>query len=285
MSSERPDLGRQPDAGTRRRGDAARGHKGMFRVKIRLFIYLALTLSLSGQTPAQRNADVQEFAARLAKAHRAWGPALNSPNVSLSVREIPVPGAGHAIKYRVHAIGLPADSEYALLTWPITQPDPIEASGAVTLDDTGLVICAGTEGACGTPEKPNDPVDFVLSPVRGEPFRVALISLDDESIKAFLKVVPIPNASRDKECVLDSVLLMPGGAAVAIEGAGFEPGAEVTMETRSGSEHYTEKAKAGADGKYFSVILPYRKGEQRGTTNVNLKSAQCSPALSFDWGR
>jgi len=37
------------DSPTRGHGDAARGHKGMFRVKIRLFIYLALALSLLGQ--------------------------------------------------------------------------------------------------------------------------------------------------------------------------------------------------------------------------------------------
>jgi hypothetical protein len=72
---------------------------------------------------------------------------------------------------------------------------------------------------------------------------------------------------------------------VAIEGSGFAPSAELSIETNSGDEHHAGKAKAEADGTYFSVVLPYRTGVKNGTTQVKFKSPACTPVLSFNWGK
>jgi hypothetical protein len=237
-------------------------------------------ISLFGQNFGE---NAQQMAAGLAKMHRAWGPGLNSPNASLSVVE--VKREGRTIQYRLYAFGLPRPGNYVVVEWPVTQAKPSENLRGVTLDASGMAICAGSPGACGTPSKPNDPIDFIITRIPGEPFRLGLISSTDPKTKAFLNMVPIPNESTDEQCRIDSVLLTPGGEAVAIEGSGFAPSAELSIETSSGNEHHTGKATAEADGTYFSVVLPYRAGVQNGTTQVKFKSPACTPVLSFSWGK
>lgn len=170
------------------------------------------------------------------------------------------------------------------MEWPVTQPGPSESLKGVTLDDTGMAICAGTPGTCGTPDKPNDPIDLILTPIPGEPTRLGLVSADQKD-RVFLKIVPVPNEAVDKQCHIESVLLTPGAEAVAIEAKGFRPNADLTIETSSGGEHAQGKAKAGEDGTYFTVALPYRTGIRHGTTSIKLKSAACNPSLTFNWGK
>lgn len=228
-------------------------------------------------------AKTTEAAARLAKMHDAWGPGLNSPNASISLKEIS--RAGGVVKYRLYAKGLPRERKYALIAWPVTSLAPTENMQGVTLDDSGQAVCAGKPGTCGTPETLDDPIDLALLPVKGEPFRVALVSSGEEKLKAFLKIVPIPNEATDGGCVLEAVLLMPGAEAVEIEGRGFQPNAAIAVESNSAGEHHNGKAKADADGVYRTLFLPYVKGQERGTTHVRIKAARCSPAVTFDWGK
>jgi len=208
---------------------------------------------------------------------------MNSPNASISLEE--VMRSGGIVKYRLHASGLPHDNRYSLLSWPVTQKGPSEALTGVTLAESGLAICAGLPETCGTPDKPNDPIELTLSPAKSEPLRVALVSTGEQKSRAFLKIVPIPNEANDKACRIESVLLTPGGELVAIQANGFQPNAELTVDTDSGDERQGGKGKAEADGTYFAVVMPYKKGAQRGTTNLRIKSAACSPALTFNWGK
>ena len=226
---------------------------------------------------------IQDLARRIASQHHAWGPALNKPNTSLSLKE--TARSGPTISYQLYASGLPHNRHYLLLSWPVTQKEPSVVLHGVTLDDNGLAVCAGKPDTCGSPDKLNDPIDLKLNPAKGEPFRVALICSDDRNVKAFAKTVPLPNQSIDKGCSIQSVLLTPRAEEVAIEGTGFEPSADLTFESSSSGERHSVRAKADADGNYFSVMLPYRQGEQHGTTQVTIKSSACSPVLTFTWGR
>jgi hypothetical protein len=184
----------------------------------------------------------------------------------------------------MYATGLPREGTYTLLTWPVTQRGPSELLRGITFDESDLAVCAGTPGTCGSPDRPNDPIDVVLKPVSGEPSRLALISAD-QSIKIFAKIVPIPLRGEDKGCTVEAVLLTPGAEIVFIEGTGFPPNSEVVMDSESEGERHGAKAKADANGRYVSAILPYKQGLVRGTAKVSLRSAACSPGLSFPWGR
>lgn len=154
----------------------------------------------------------------------------------------------------------------------------------VTLDASGLAICTGARGDCGSLDKPNDPIDLKVQPTAGEPFRVALISSTDPKLRAFVKIVPNPNQVVDKGCSLQSVLLLPGAAEVLVEGSGFAANTDLSIELNSLGERHKQKVKADAEGVYSTVLLPFAPGRTSGDTEVSMKSAACNPVLTFHWG-
>ncbi len=245
------------------------------------FIVLASIAPPAWGQGAAVPAGTEDAVSRLVKAHQAWGPAASTPNTSLTLKEASREGA--IVRIRMYATGLPKEGTYTLMTWPVTQRGPVESLRGVTFNESGLAVCAGTPGTCAG-DKPNDPIDVALRPIPGEPSRLALISAD-QSIKIFAKIVPNPLKGEDKGCSVEAVLLTPGSELVLIEGTGFPPNSDIVLDSESEGERHGGKAKTDADGRYVSGILPYKQGVARGTAKVNLKSAGCSPSVSFPWGK
>ena len=138
--------------------------------------------------PASSPSRDQGLIDNLVKMHEAWGPKASTPNTLLRIVETRV---GQVNKFRLIADGVPRDAVYTLVTWPVTQKGPSEALKGVTVDASGLAICAGTAGTCGSAEKLNDPIDLVLQSVPGEPVRLGLVSADGAT-KVFAKLIHIP---------------------------------------------------------------------------------------------
>jgi len=250
---------------------------------LRFIILGSIVLPAFGQgTAAPSTAGGEEIATRLVKMHEAWGPKASTPTMSLSLKE--ASREGPVIKLRMYATGLPKEGIYTLVTWPVTARGPSASLRGITFDESGLAVCAGTPGTCGTPDKPNDPIDLNFKPVPGEPSRVALVSAD-QAVKVFAKIVPMPLRGEDKGCNVEAVLLMPGAEVVLIEGSGFPPNSDVVFDSESEGERHGGKAKTDENGRYSSAILPYKQGLARGVAKVSLKSAGCSPSVSFPWGR
>lgn len=111
-------------------------------------------------------------AENLVRMHEAWGSKASTPGASLVIKEST--RSGQIIKFRLIADGIPKAGVYSLLAWPVTQKGASEVLKGVTLDTTGLAICAGTSGACGSADKPDDPIDISLRPVPGEQPRPGL---------------------------------------------------------------------------------------------------------------
>jgi hypothetical protein len=227
------------------------------------------------------NAKTREAVSNLVSMHDAWGPKASTPNTRLAIKESA--RAGQLIKFRLYAEGVAKDGIYSIVTWSVTQKSPSQTLAGVTLDASGLAICAGTPGTCGG-DKPNDPIDLTVQPVPGEPLRLGLVS-QDGATKVFAKVVPIPLRGEDRGCAVEGVLLTPGAELVLIEGSGFPANGEVEMDSDSEGERHGERKKADADGRYVSAMLPYKLGASRGTLKVSLKSAGCSPSVKVPWGR
>ena len=246
----------------------------------RFIVLASIALPALGQGTAAP-ASTEDAVNRLVKAHQAWGPAASTPNTSLTLKE--ASREGPVIRIRMYATGLPKEGTYTLMTWPVTQRGPGESLRGVTFDESGLAVCAGTPGTCGG-NKPNDPIDLALRPVPGEPARFGLVSMDG-SIKVFAKIVPLPLKGEDKGCSVEAVLLTPGSELVLIEGTGFPPNSDIVLDSESEGERHGGKAKTDAEGRYATGILPYKQGVARGKTTVNLKSAGCSPSVSFPWGK
>ena len=105
--------------------------------------------------------------------------------------------SGQVFKYRLVAGGVPKDGHYSIVAWPITQMGPSEVLTGVRLDSSGLAICAGTPGTCGSTDMPNDPIDLVFQPTPGEPIRLGLVSAD-RAAKVAASLVPIPLRGEDR---------------------------------------------------------------------------------------
>jgi len=216
------------------------------------------------------------------RLHQAWGPQGSTPNTSLVVKESA--RSGQVIKFRLIADGLPKGGVYTLLQWPVTQKGPSEVLRGVTLDASGLAICAGAANTCGSADKPNDPIDVNLRPIPGEPVRLGLVSADGAT-RVLVKFVPIPLRGEDRGCSVDATLLTPGAELVLIEGSGFPSNGEVTMDSDSAGERRSAKGKADADGRYMTALLPYKEGVPGGLLKVNLKAPKCTPSVNVPWGR
>jgi hypothetical protein len=214
--------------------------------------------------------------------HEAWGPKASTPHASLAVQESG--RSGQVIKFRLVADGVPKESIYSLVQWPVTQKGPSAVLNGVTLDASGLAVCAGRPGTCGTADKPDDPIDLVSRPVPGEPVRFGLISADGAT-KVFAKVVPVPLRGEDQGCSVEATLLTPGAELVLIAGSGFPSNSEIRMDSKSDDERHGGKGKTDADGRYMSSLLPYRQGLASGKTEVTLKAGKCAPSVSVPWGR
>jgi hypothetical protein len=244
-------------------------------------IVLPLALLGAQSVCGQANANAQEAATNLVKMHNAWGPSASSPNASLTIQESS--RSGRTIKFRLSAEGVAKDAIYSIVAWPVTQKQPVEVQQGVTLDASGLAICAGTPTTCRG-DKPNDPIDLVFQPAPGEPLRLGLVSAGG-AIKVFAKIVPVPLRGEDRGCTVEGALLTPGSELVLIEGSGFPPNSVLTMDSDSEGERHSQKSKADAGGRYASAMLPYKQGVAGGTLKVDLKSAECSPSVRIPWGR
>jgi hypothetical protein len=226
-------------------------------------------------------AQVRELAAGMVKAHRGWGPGLNAPGAALTLEE--TSHEGGVVVYTLYASGLPRDRIYTLIQWPVTSLKPVVALSGVTFDRLGRAICAGKPDTCGDPAKPDDPIDLTSSPAKGEPFRFEVVAEDDETLRAFVKIVPLPIVAEDKGCRLEAVLLMPRAALVLLQATNFPPDVDIAMTSDSEGEVHKTRPRTDAKGAYVSAIMPAKAHLMNGTVKIHIKGPSCDPQISVPW--
>ncbi len=150
----------------------------------------------------------------------------------------------------------------------------------VTLNDSGMAICAGIPGTCKG-SAPNSPIDMQFSPVKSEPIRIALVSDDEKHLRAVINFVPIPNRVTDKNCSLEETMLAPNSALIALQGAGYEPNADIQFLSESDGEHHDGQIKSDSDGNFYFAMGLGVKGKEKGVTKVNVVSHGCSLSLAI----
>jgi hypothetical protein len=222
-------------------------------------LLLASTMAIAFPLLAQNNAP--DAATNLTRMHEAWGEKATTPNTSLTIKE--TSRSGNTVRFRLYATGVPKDSVFTLVAWPVTQRGPSESLKGVTFDEKGLAICAGRPGTCGTPDNPNDPIDLPFNPAPGEPLRLGLIS-SDGATKLFAKLVAVPIRGEDRGCRVDATLLTPGAELILLEGSGFPAGGEITIQSNSEGERHDGKGTADSTGRYISAFCPLSRDWQAG---------------------
>jgi hypothetical protein len=244
---------------------------------------VAQTVQKSSPSDQDLTAEQTSMAVKLANLQKNFGPKMNSPGVDLSLREISRWRASDRtlVKYELYAKGLPNELVYSLLRVQISGKILKQMDG-VTINSDGRAICAGRKGTCSG-STPNSPIELMFFAGKSEPMRLALAN-DDSHVRGFVQVIPFPNSVTDKGCSLQSILGTPKGELTYIQGSGFEPNEELTMNSESYGEKNNGVAKAEADGSYFAAALPNVLGKTSGTTVWSVKGKNCNPKLSFSWG-
>lgn len=251
----------------------------MERPAIGVFALLTLATAAFCQIS---EADAPAMMAQLAKKNQAWNQKLNGPGLSLSLVE--VARDSHRIRYELHTAGFPPNRKYTIVQWPANRLQPQDGMKGVTLDATGRAICAGTPGMCSG-RSPNSPIQLQFSPFKTEPIRIALVSDDDQHLRAVVNFVPISNRVTDKGCSLESVMLAPNSSLVALQGSGFKPAAKLTLLSESEGERHDGPLNADADGNLYFAMGQGVKGKEQGTTKLTVSSSECSLSLTLRWGK
>lgn len=255
-----------------------------FAILLLSILASAQTVQKSSPTDQDLTAEQKALVVKLANLQKNFGKKMNSPGVDLSLKEISRWRASDRtlVKYELYATGLPKDLTYSLLRIQISGKILKQMDG-VTLDSDGRAICAGRKGTCSG-STPNSPIDLVFFAGKSEPMRLSLVSNDDSHVKGFVQVIPFPTSVTDKGCKLESIIGTPKGEVTYIQGGGFEPNEELTMEGESSGEKNHGVAKAEVDGSYFAAAMPNVLGKTAGTTTWSVKGKSCNPTLTFSWG-
>jgi len=245
-----------------------------------LLLFGMLSFAFGQAAPVDMEKNARNAAQALLNAHQAWGKKLTTPGASIQAKE--VEREGSMVKYHLFVSGLPSDALYTVLSWPVTQPQPMRSIEGVSIGKDGIVMCAGrTEEQCGDPSKKDDPIEFAFNPAKGEPLRLALVSGEN---RAFIVIVPDPIVGKDKGCTLSAVRLLPHFELVSFTGSGFAPNTQVTFDSHSYDERHPLTAQSDANGELHFSLLPFVAGHAKGTTIVK-GTGSCSPALTFAWGQ
>jgi hypothetical protein len=226
-------------------------------------------------------AKAQERASATAQAHLNW---TKQTSIGATIRAEESSRHPDAVQYRLFVSGLPTDTTYTAVSWPVNGAQTQVMHG-ITIGKDGVLTCAGrTPEECGDAAKPDDAIDFTFYPQKGEPYRMLFISEHDPQSKVAIVLVPDPIKGKDKACSLAAVRLSPKFELSYITGSGFGPNAKLSFDTQSWDEKHRIPGQADADGNVQLTMLNGVVGHDRGITSVKALGADCSPSLEFEWG-
>jgi len=189
-------------------------------------------------------------------------------------------GKDLVVKYRIYVKGAPPGALFQWIQWPVNQDEPSSPLAGITAGSDGLLICAGQKPEqCGDPAKPNDPIDFIVMPRRGEPTRVAFVAGD---FKIGTVIMADPVTATDRGCTISAVRLTPKFELAFVTGTGFAPNSDVHY--RFSPDKTKERIIHSDPSGIIRVSLTPISAGEKGTATVEILEPKCSPKLSFDWG-
>jgi len=207
------------------------------------------------------------------------------PGVSIEVKEFSRQGKSNQdllVKYHIYLKGVPPDALFQWIQWPINADKPTSALSGISVGKDGILVCAGRkEGQCGEPSNPDDPVDFIITPRKGEPSRIAFVNSD---LKIGTVIVPDPVEAKDRGCTLSAVRLTSKFELAFVTGTGYPPNSEIHYQFKSDttSDRVITSDQNGAIR--VSLVPPHGK-KSDGTATIKVTEPKCSPQISYEWGK
>jgi hypothetical protein len=206
------------------------------------------------------------------------------PGMSIEAKEVSrqgTPGKNPVVRYHVFLKGVPPNTLFKALNWPPSAEKPSVGIDGISVGKDGVLTCAGrTSEQCGDPKKPDDPIEFTVMPMRGEPSRFAFVSSD---IRIGTVIVADPIEAKDKACTLSLVRLTKAFDLAFMSGTGYAPNADVhyTVSSETTNQHVI---KADSNGTIRVALIPYPGKKKEGTARVKINEPACSPEASWEWG-
>jgi hypothetical protein len=206
------------------------------------------------------------------------------------------------VRYNIYVRGVPPDSLFRQIQWPVDREKPIPGFVGITLNNDGLMICAGrVSGQCHSSARLDAPITFAMQkPLKGEPRRSVFIT---QNLRIPISIIPDPIQGEDRGCRLSAIRLSAKFELAMIEGFGFPPNSDIRIHMSDdgsarlavtiGSDHPVASATdtsdnfvAKADGKGTIQMTSLKNTGKNptGTETVEATGPACSPKLSYEWG-
>jgi hypothetical protein len=206
------------------------------------------------------------------------------PGMSIEAKEISRTGKSGkdlVVQYHIFVTGAPLDTLFREFEWPVNADKPSSPLWGISVGKNGVLMCGGrTPEQCGDSQKPDDPIEFITRPAKGEPTRLAFVA---PNIKIGTVIVPDPIQSSDKGCTLNAVRLTSEFEFAFLSGSGYAPNADVHY--RISSETTAEQIiKSDSAGTIRVTVMPYPTKMSKGVITVKIVEPKCSPELSYEWG-
>ena len=268
-------------------------------------LLLALACGSAHAQPANTNfSDLALRAPELISLQTQFEQAL-PPGVTIEAKEISRKGTSGKdldVRYNFYVKGVPPDSVFHQIQWPVDRDKPIPGFVGITLNSDGLMICAGrAPGQCHSSVQLDAPVTFAMQkPLKGEPRRAVFIT---QNLRIPISIVPDPIQAEDRGCRLSAIRLTPKFELAMIEGSGFPPNADVHIHIADDGRTRVV-AMVDSDGHMASttdtstniVVKSDSKGAFQAPSLKNVgknptgretweaTTPGCSPKLSYEWG-
>ncbi len=207
------------------------------------------------------------------------------PGMSIEAREVARRGSsgnGLIVQYHIFVKGLPPDTLLQQVSWPVNADKPSSPLSGISVGKDGILMCARrTPEQCGDKINPDDPIEFTMTPIKGEPSRFAFIAPD---IKIGMVIVPDPITAKDKGCTLGAVRLTSMFELAFISGTGYAPNTDVHYRISSETKN-DHVVTSDSQGRIRVSLIPYPGSKSSGKMKVTVTDANCSPELSYEWGK
>lgn len=253
------------------------------RALVTALLTLALLDAAKPQDSALKPSDVAPLVQRLMDVEVGFDKMV-LPGMSIEAKEISRTGKSGddlVVQYHIFVKGVPANTLFQEISWPVNHDKPFSPLEGISVGKDGILMCAGrTPEQCGDPKKPDDPIEFITKPRKGEPSRVAFIAQD---FRIGTVIVPDPIEASDRGCTLNAVRLTSKFELAFISGSGYPPNADVHYRV-SGEATNDEVIKSDESGTIRFSMIAYPGNKTKGTVTVKITESKCSPELSYPWG-
>ena len=205
-----------------------------------------------------------------------------TPGPRLELIELAPTTIPAARRYQLQVqVGLPRNVIFRVLTKDFSHGFHTVASG-FQLDEFGELVSieAGKAGRALRLD------ELVLEPgpyARGAAWEAALVSAD-RTVRLFAKTIPYPITARDGSCAVSLELVSQRGDRFIVTVNGFEPGEEVTTESRYAGRVNQKWRQISSDGLLLPDNISHAARGADHSARYTVKSPSCDLAVDYEWG-